>query len=613
MANRNAVESMMVEFNRFGRTERAVDPDSPYIRTAGFDRPAISVALSLDHYGYLGNIGKLRYETTRAEAQKALKVLSDEAAKMLPELPPSDDSKTVQIDLVTGAAELWAFPFEARCLDDGTPLLADPRRRVVLTRRIRGEFAEHRDPWPATPRVLYAHAPIENDLTRSLVDEHAEALVDALRPWTAGDDPGKDLLEVREIGGAADLADANEFTHIHLLAHGSNIVEPEPPHRVESGLRLGRRGSTPVSAAELASAIRPKKGLPIVITLAACDSANRGDPVLPGRSIAQELHLNGVPVVIGSQFPLTKRGSVVLTRTLYAALFRSDDVRDALYATRRALYASAEAGHDWLSLVSYVRLPEGYAEHLVDTGLRAELVKIKAVQRKADAVLARPTAEGLATVERLMRARIAALEGQLENLGSAAGGLREECQGLLASAHKRLAEILFVGGPHLGGDPEAARTAARVALETSLSYYRAAFKSDVNKHWQGVQQLALEAVLRGRISTPVDWAVATYIAQRAADADPNDYWARGSLAELYLLQTLAGQPDEPELAEKAVAEFHACASNQPDAIESTTRQLRRYVTWWTSENGFFAGSDLRGRADRLLELLVQKCATGETP
>ena len=39
-------------------------------------------------------------------------------------------------------------------------------------------------------------------------------------------------------------------------------------------------------------------------------------------------------------------------------------------------------------------------------------------------------------------------------------------------------------------------------------------------------------------------------------------------------------------------------------LESTERQLRRYVDWWTAANGFFPGtSDLAAEAGNLLQEL----------
>ena len=102
-------------------------------------------------------------------------------------------------------------------------------------------------------------------------------------------------------------------------------------------------------------------------------------------SLAQELHRLGVPVVVASQLPLTMAGSVVMARVFYRYLLEGDDVRRALHAARVALRDDANAGHDWLSLVGYVRLPpEGYARHLAEFGLRAELGMLDAQQKRAD-------------------------------------------------------------------------------------------------------------------------------------------------------------------------------------------------------------------------------------
>jgi hypothetical protein len=90
-----------------------------------------------------------------------------------------------QIDLVTNAAELWAFPFEA-CYSANASWLASADRGVVLTRRIRGGFSDDTLPWPDQPRVLFAHAPADRDLQKSLIDEHEKALRAALEPWSRG-------------------------------------------------------------------------------------------------------------------------------------------------------------------------------------------------------------------------------------------------------------------------------------------------------------------------------------------------------------------------------------------------------------------------------------------
>ena len=72
-------------------------------------------------------------------------------------------------------------------------------------------------------------------------------------------------------------------------------------------------------------------------------------------SVAQELHHCGVPVVVGSQLPLTKPGIAPARQSVfYVRLLRGEDVRVAFHAARVDLRADETTGHDWLSLVGYV-------------------------------------------------------------------------------------------------------------------------------------------------------------------------------------------------------------------------------------------------------------------
>ena len=82
-------------------------------------------------------------------------------------------------------------------------------------------------------------------------------------------------------------------------------------------------------------------------------------------------------------------------------------------------------------------------------------------------------------------------------------------------------------------------------------------------------------------------------------------WAMGSLIELCLLASLAGQNPLISEAKEVWAQMKqaVAALEPPDPfpIESTERQLRRYVGWWTTANGFFPGrSDLAAEAASLL-------------
>jgi hypothetical protein len=608
------VSSQTVEFHRFGSSEMLLKPENRYIRTTGWDSLAEEVSPGLGHREFQRSLNALRYWAVAGDGDRlaALSQLSAEAARFLTPVRP-EDGQLVQVDLITNAAELWAFPFEA-CFAGQTAWLAESDRGVIITRRIRGAFSEKTTAWPSVPSVLFLHAPVAADLEQSLIDAHTAALTEALTPWMTGK-PSADakLLRVREVTSVDDIVRFRaEFkpAYVHLLAHGApTFGDPWLPEEKIWGLRLGgdkQPGSDPV---DVADALRPHEDLPLVVTVAACDSANQASPIFAAHSVVQDLHRCGVPVVIGSQLPLTKPGSHQLTEAFYARLLRGDDVRVALHAARVALKGDDTAGHDWLSLVGYVRLPpEGYAAYLDEVGLRMELRMLDAAQERADGLAAtNGSLADFAAIERQVRER-------LESLARRRGGLMsrqdllEECNGLEASAYKRLAELLFVRGR----SHEALRAvdwqASREFLGRALTAYRAAFDADLRSHWLGVQQLALDAVLTGAISRPDDWFLVTRAAEVVRDrSGKEDYWSCGSLAELALIAPLAGRPRDLERAKAAASLLveRARRAREESAIASTRRQVDRYVGWWVKDHGFFPGArDLADDARTVLQVLV---------
>jgi hypothetical protein len=609
------VSCQMVEFHRFGR-DRLLSPDNRYIRTTGWDTAAQEVAPSLEHEDLHRSLNALRYGAASHEQVSSARMrLAAEAARFLDTVDPPE-AQLLQLDLVTNASELWAFPFEA-CFAHHTEWLTRSDRGVVLTRRIRGGFSDRTASWPATPRVLFAHAPEERDLERELIRGHVAALAAALGPWSRGKDViDSDLLQVREVTSVQELTrcrDEIRPCYVHLLAHGAPTPgDPLLPERTEWGLRLGYIGEPGIAPLELAGALQPDHGLPLVVTLAACDSANQAGPAFPRRSVVQELHRCGVPVVIGSQLPLTKSGSVVLARAFYERLLQGDDVRVALHGARVDLRAHPEAGHDWLSLVGYVRLPpEGYAAHLEEFGLRMELRLLEATQARADRLsLGGGNVGEFAEVEGRLRRRLASLDARRARLRGRKD-LLEECAGLEASAYKRLAELLFVRGIHDADLRTADWQASRTALAKSLASYRIAYEADLHSHWLGAQQLALEAVLTGRLARQDDWLLVARAAEIARDAPPRDgqedYWSCGTLTELGLIAPVAGRARDLEKAKAAAAllVLRARAAQAEFPISSTRRQIERYVRWWTSGHGFFpAREDLSRDAAELLHVLA---------
>ncbi|PQP34328.1 hypothetical protein C6A37_08355, partial [Desulfobacteraceae bacterium SEEP-SAG9] len=281
------------------------------------------------------------------------------------------------------------------------------------------------------------------------------------------------------------------------------------------------------------------------------DSGNLSGPFDKSGSMAQELHVAGIPVVVASQLPLTFPGSEVLTRTFYQSLLSGKDVRLALHEARVDLYKSSKDSHDWLSLIAFVELPEGYLDHLVDVSLEADLASLKTAQLWADHILKYRIESEFAfeRVTEIIAQRIEALCEKLEKTETLESrkGVREENLGLLGSANKRLAELLFQRASILGDRQAEWLAKSREALEKALSWYKDGFTHNLSHHWTGVQYLSLEAVLTGRIENTWFWNAALHAAEEERK-NPKEYWALGSIVELWMLGEFVGQQSGAEQA-----------------------------------------------------------------
>ena len=79
----------------------------------------------------------------------------------------------------------------------------------------------------------------------------------------------------------------------------------------------------------------------------------------------------------------------------------------------------------------------------------------------------------------------------------------------------------------------------------------------------------------------------------ALSNDGGEYWACGTMVELWLLAPILGQPRSLEQAQDALDLLKQNALKAGDlyAMRSTHDQLRRYIDWWTRDNGFFGDRD----------------------
>lgn len=380
--------------------------------------------------------------------------------------------------LVLSASELALLPFELAISPAGFPgpgqhALLQSSAPVCLTRESR-RAAGTRYKAPSRPRILFVFA----DLPGAPVpyEAHVQALREAIDPWVANRD--EDIPEMLSIlanptlGELHDACASAAYTHIHLLAHGGRMDQRQEAHLTVQ-LPDGRGGVEQVTGRNLARALRPVQNgsdrlqRPVVVTLAVCDS---GSPVpVPlnptGDSILHALHEAGIPLVVGSQFPLTFQGSVIMAAVLYEYLLAARDPRGAFIDLRRQLAVRLPRTHDWASIVCYVSLPDDHDDVNLFTELRRLDFRLAALAR-------RMTASTEATMEsREDRARqlAAQVEQEIEGLRRRIDGdtsKQAAIERICAGTYRRLGVAIgSVNSP-------LCRTYARLARDAYLRSYQ---------------------------------------------------------------------------------------------------------------------------------------------
>jgi hypothetical protein len=622
------MRSQLIEYLRFSELETGMlRKDDRYLVVKG-NEPVREITIPVGHADFMRRLKKLRYgaRIDQSERREAIDTLSGYVTAVL----GTQDAPTepLQIDLVANAAELSALPFELAVDAEGRPAFATSDPPLVLTRRIRQRGRTSPPAWATEPRILFVSASPAGAGLPVPFHDHQDALYAALEPWVeplhvsaeARSYPNhkKVLTKLRNASldairavGVRALDEGKPYTHLHILAHGCPIGDGWDER---FGLALHTAdgaGVDEVSPEELCAAIEPFADRLGMVTLAVCDGGNQANSVAGGASVAHLLHRSGIEVVVASQFPLTFDGSTLFTRTFYSGVLSGQDVRHTLHRVRSELYdRGADVGHDWASLVAYVQLAPDYEDRLLGVQLRAELASLRTAQRWFDD-LHEHGIEDPSEYERVgarLQERITNLQRLLaEHRGTHGVGTYEEHLGLLGSAEKRLAELWFRRA-RLGGDPAQWKDSSRQALERSRGWYRRSSVRNLSHHWTGVQYLCLEAVLNGRIADTGLWHAFRKAADIDSDEQPDDPWPCGSLAELYLLAPLAGVSDMLDEAKAELAELirraHELDGEFP--IESTERQLRRYVEWWTVDEGYFDGQrDLAAEATELLAVIAE--------
>lgn len=409
-------QDIMLELVRPGPAHnQTLNRITPYIALCGESSP-VTFNVNFQHAELLSRLEHLRYVVEHASGRLVpvastirqrellqlgadmgtllgeMRSLSTEISNLRTDNWTSDESEELiaHLRIVLSGSELAILPFELSIAPtavpgEGSQLFLQSRVPLVPTREIRrSRPLKTRIRDFERVKVLYAYAAPGGTVVPA--KEHLVAIRSALEPWLrdfttlpggpdAPDDEAR-LAELRKWIRVLPNASLNEiericaeehFSHVHLLAHGDTFTEagetrygialcdPSDPHKkhVVPGQRLAQ-------ALTIQSFDRQSRSAPFWVTLASCDSGNPGSVLVPGGSLAHDLHASGIPWVLASQFPLTQTGSTSITQLLYEQLFAGEDPRSALYELRKRLYTHSDANHDWASVVVYASVPPDF-------------------------------------------------------------------------------------------------------------------------------------------------------------------------------------------------------------------------------------------------------------
>ncbi|WP_296701332.1 CHAT domain-containing protein [Algoriphagus sp.] len=603
------MQSILIEYLRFDDLATGVlMPEKSYLRLKASE-PVGSVKITIGHKELLQKLYDLRYEGDFTPEEKQEKIV--ELSKLIKSFMAdfsTDEEGSIQIDLVLNPSELGLLPFELLLDDQNEPWFTKENKEVILTRRIRQNFIAKEEKWPIVPKVLFVYSnPTYGSFREVPWKQHRDYLRWALKPWISEDMVQTDENDVLTIIHDASLADLKNkigeadqsgkpFTHIHILAHGTEIIEPFDR---EFGVALSNENQKPTKVEEFVTIFDELKVKPFTVTYCICDSGNFISPISGEKNIVHSTHKRGVPIVIGSQLPLSFGGAKVIVRDFYNSLLGGEDVRRAIHKTRCNLYSTLKETHDWMSMVAYVRLPEGYTDYLLENNIKRELAALKTIRSNADRLIENQTGtiDDFDTLINDLNSRIRVLATQIDNDNGRDSQLSLEMVGLMGSTSKRLAEIYYYKSKLGDAVSSELKSEQRKNLEESLKSYKKASISNLSHHWSLVQFISLHYVLNGKVLKKFVTAAEIAI-EYAINENPNEIWAYGSQLELGLLMNQSEGKLKATL-NKLVEQVKKMAASENFPLRSTHLQLMRYKEWWIKDNGFFELKE-RSKLEKLI-------------
>jgi hypothetical protein len=612
------IRRVSVEFLRPGPAHnQLLSPITQYLAVCN-DAGAAVVTVPYEQREFERRLKELRYETgDQDDRLDMLHEIGRDIGRILESVPGFTGALTndtgspgtlVHLRLTLSASELALLPFELAEVPVGSTSSAvsiQPRPLVSVTRHIRTVSSEGLT-WPDRPRILFVSA----DPEEVPFAEHRAALLKAIEPFQyPGDDDKKALESPRRdqygklltilvtptLSELQQTCAADCYTHIHVLTHGDIDLMSVGSYGI---VLRGDNGSPDVVAGDrFVSAITKLGHRPSAVTIASCDSGNVGSLVIPGASFAHAVHQAGIPLVVGSQFPLSKEGSVPLTARLYEGLLWGEHPLQVLQRARAELHARFNTNwHDWASVVVYEALPSDLDEQLDVLQYTQAKSAINAALEKIDQMVLPNSKAAHGSLEGLR----AAVDRAVSRLPMG-GQFAVECVGLRASSRKRIAQAAFTLASYAVAQAQGLDDPYELLDQARLDYARAvrglivndarAVQRKATLHWVLVQLVSLGAVLE-QPREAHQWEAAFLASKHYLDHEEREQraWAHASLAELYLLRL-----GERDLTDELRTEFTNGAVEQTRLldgcyprldefpIKSTRRQFERYSQWWGNE------------------------------
>lgn len=652
-----SIRETTLEILRSGpQHNQLLSPLTPYIALGGAAVPQ-TIHIPYEQRQLLTRLARLRYtqgecDISAEQRESELRELGETVGNLLGEVPSLqtaldsavlNDVPLLHLRLAISALELSMVPFEAAIAPRnfpyaGTPLLL--RTPTVITREVRRNQPLAVN-WTRRPRILFAYAtPLGQQEVPAI--QHLKALRRAIDPYVTINDKADARLDDEQRGvraqitvlpdaslnAIAEACSQNEYTHVHILAHGQRYDEAGQ-HRYGLALRSADNSldTDIVSGARLTSALRGTRldgahiPLPTLVSLATCDSGAVGSVLAPGGSIAHELHEGGIPWVIASQFPLWMRASTIAVEALYDGILSGTDPRQVLHKLRHRLHTEASDTHDWASIVAYATVPwdfDAQIERFFNIQIRrrlevrfARLDELTGINKKpTKSILTTPlnntnddiNQNNITPLVEYIRAEHKTWIKRVDLRKSAASADYAEALGMNAASEKRIGiAFSLLAQQAQATAKEDLTTKASEAYAISRKAYRRAIEIQPSNHWVITQFLSMAAISLQPSESDTEylnnlrskyhswWTAARQITQWDINRGLKGQeraWAYGTLAELELLASVynTNTTDTTKSVTEACQEILRSVDADDFAVLSTRRQFQRYRDIWSNNH-----------------------------